>query len=242
MSFAATASASRAPSAPPDESSLPPGLLPALVVTTTTLHLLLVGVLGFGLGEDPQRARPKEAVIPPTTLQQPVELKPVPVEEVLQEPPALEDLPPDLAVPLVADLALPPLPDLTPVSAVPATVPVAFAIPVQGPVRLTDDPARATGAFGGTAGPVAIDGDGRLAKNLILPPLQYPLVALQRRITGTVDIEFRVGGTEGRIADARVRRSSGFNELDSAAVINLRRGRWLGAPGYYVKTFVFTLK
>ncbi len=227
--------------APPVEAELPRGLFPALAVTTATLHLLAVGVLGFGLGEDPAvRARPAEKIVPPTTLEKPVDLTPAPVEELpVEDTPLLEELPPELSAPVVADLALPPVPELTPIAAVPPTVPVAFAIPVSGPVRLTDDPARATGAVGGVAGPISLDADGQLARNLILPRLEYPLTALQRRITGSVDIEFRAAGS--RITDARVRRSSGFTELDSAALLNLRRGRWLGAPGYYVKTFVFKL-
>lgn len=219
------------------------GLLPPLVVTSAALHLLVVGILGFGVGEvTPPSAPPAVQEFAPTTIEQRVELEAAPQEEIpLDEPLIAEELPPELSVPVVADLALPPLPDFTPVTAVAPTVPVAFAIPVQGPVRHTDDPARATAAFGGLSGPVSLDADGQLAKNLILPRIDYPLAALQRRITGTVEVEFRVSAVGGRITDARVRTSSGFNELDSAALLNLRRGRWLGAPGFYVKTYAFAL-
>lgn len=227
---------------PRETSSSSSGPWSALAVTTATLHLLFAGVLGFGLGEEPVRAPREEKIVPPTTLEQPVELTPPPPEEKLLEPPPLEEAPPELATPVVDNLALPPLPELTPVAAVPPNVPVAFAIPVKGPVRLTNDPARATGTVGGRGGPVSLDADGRLASNLILPPLSYPPLALQRRIVGQVDIEFRVSVSGGAIDEARVRRSSGFNELDSAALQNLRQGRWLGAPGYYVKTFAFSLK
>jgi TonB family protein len=226
--------------APPEPSG--GEVLPALVVASAVLHLLVIGILGFGVGEDPVRPVQQQRAIPPTTIEQRVELEPAPAEEVPAEtPPLPEELPPDLSVSVVADLALPPLPELTPITAVPPTTPVAFAIPVKGPVRLTDEPARATASVGGLSGPISLDANGQLGSNLILPRLEYPLVALQRRITGTVDIEFRVSSAAGRVADARVRRSSGFTELDSAALLNLRRGRWLGAPGYYVKTFVFTL-
>jgi periplasmic protein TonB len=226
--------------APPQSSE--GGVLLALGVTSVALHLLITGILGFGVGEDPVRPAPTRREIPPTTLEQRVELEPAPVEEVPAEtPPLPEELPPDLTVPVVADLALPPLPELTPITAVPPTTPVAFAIPVKGPVHLTNDPARATASVGGLSGPISLDANGQLGSNLVLPRLEYPLVALQRRLTGTVDIEFRVSTAGGRVTDARVRRSSGFNELDSAALLNLRRGRWLGAPGYYVKTFVFSL-
>jgi len=228
-----------------EETSSSRGLFPALLVTTASVHLLLAGVLGFGLGDDPPaRVASAEKPIAPTTIES-IELEPAPTDEIEQLPPEepaiLEELPPELSAPVVADLALPPLPELAPIAAVAPTVPVAFAIPVTGPVRVTDDPARATGSLGGVSGPVSLDADGNLARNLILPRLEYPLTALQRRISGSVDIEFRVASTGGRISDARVRRSSGFTELDSAAILNLRRGRWLGSPGYYVKTFVFTL-
>lgn len=227
---------------PPADETSPRGLLPALAVTSLAAHLLIVGVIGFGVGEDAPVRVASAPEIPPTTIEQRVELEPAPLEEVpAEEPPLAEELPPELSVPVVADLALPPLPELTPVTAVAPTAPVAFAIPVKGPVRITDDPARATSSFGGLSGPLSVDADGQLARNLILPRLEYPLAALQRRITGTVDVEFRVSAAGGRIVDARVRRSSGFTELDSAALLNLRRGRWLGAPGYYVKTYAFTL-
>jgi len=232
-----------APAAPPaetDSSGL--GLWPALAVTTATLHLLLAGVFGFGLGEEPARVQREEKVIAPTTLEQPVELTPPPPEEVRVEPPPLEEAPSELAIPVVDNLTLPPLPELTPIAAVPSTVPVAFAIAVKGPVRLTNDPARAGGTVGNRGGPVSLDADGRLASNLVLPALTYPPLALQRRITGTVDIEFRVSASGGSIDEARVRHSSGFSELDSAALQNLRQGRWLGSPGYYVKIFAFSLK
>jgi|GEM_PF-2414251 len=231
----------RLPGAPVEEGTFS-GLLPTLAVTSVALHLLVAGILGFGVGADAPSRAPAVREIAPTTLEQRVELEAAPQEEIpLDEPPLAEELPPELSVPVVADLALPPLPDFTPVTAVAPTTPVAFAIPVKGPVRLTEDPARATAAFGGLSGPVSLDADGQLARNLILPRVEYPLVALQRRITGTVDIEFRVSAVGGRITDARVRTSSGFTELDSAALLNLRRGRWLGAPGFYVKTYSFAL-
>lgn len=228
------------PAAPPAKQDASRGWLAALVVTSVTLHLLLTGVLGFGVGEDSPPRPAQEKLIPPTTIEQ-VKLEPAPVEEKSLEalaPP--EELPPEVT-PVASDLDLPPLPDLTPVTAVPTTVPVAFAIAVKGPVHLTTDPARATGAIGGHSGPVSLDANGSLGKNLVLPALSYPSGAAQRRISGTVDIEFQVAPGGNAITEARVHRSSGFGELDSAALQNLRKGRWFGAPGYYVKTFSFVL-
>ncbi len=232
------------PAAPPDESrSSGRGPWAALLVTTATLHLLLVGILGFGLGEENSRRPREEKTIPPTTLEQPVELTPPPVEQKpIEETPPPEQLPPELSTPVVDNLALPPLPELTPITAVAPNVPVAFSIAVKGPVHLTNDPARAGGTVGGVRGPVSIDGDGQLASNLVLPPLSYPPTALQRRIVGTVDIEFRVAASGGAIAEARVHRSSGFSELDAAALQNLRQGSWLGRPGYYLKTYAFSIR
>lgn len=220
----------------------PEGPLTAVFVTSVTAHLLAIGLLGFGVGPDAPVRQPRAPVIPPTTIEEKVDLQPAPPEELPQV--AEQSIPEDPTIPsapAVADIDLPPLPALTPMTAVPSTVPVAFAIPVKGPVRLTDDPSRATGAVGGRGGPVSIDADGALGKNLLLPPLRYPAAAIQRRITGNVDIEFRVEAGIGGITNARVRRSSGFSELDFAALQNLRQGRWLGAAGYYVKSFVFVL-
>ena len=217
--------------------------LAAILVTSVTAHLLVVGLLGFGLGGDAPVRPPPAPVIPPTTVEEKVDLQAAPPEEpapIAQSLP--DDAPPVPTAPAVADIDLPPLPALSEVTAVSLKVPVAFAIPVKGPVHLTNDPGRATGAVGGRAGgPISLDADGQLGKNLLLPTLTYPAAAIQRRITGSVDIAFRAESNGGGISGAKVWRSSGFSELDLAALQNLRQGRWLGVSGYYVKTYVFVL-
>jgi TonB family protein len=85
-------------------------------------------------------------------------------------------------------------------------------------------------------------GNGGLGKNLILPPVRYPREALVARLTGKVIIEFRTGAS-GEIADARVRASSGSSLLDRTALDNLKQGRWLGGPGFYLmKPYEFALE
>jgi TonB family protein len=218
------------------------GPLTAVFVTSVTAHLLAIGLLGFGVGGDVPARPPRAPVVPPTTIEEKVDLQPPPPEDPAKvEPQSLPDDPSVPSAPAAATIDLPPLPALSPITAVPSTVPVAFAIAVKGPVRLTNDPSRATGAVGGRGGPVSLDADGMLGKNLLLPPLRYPAEAIQHRITGSVEIEFRIDPGSVAITNARVRRSSGFSDLDRAALQNLRQGHWLGSAGYYVKSFAFVL-
>ena len=166
-----------------------------------------------------------------------------------QPAPAAETQPPTRVSPsaaptLAADIDLPPLPEVAPISAVSADVPVAFSIAVTGPVHIVKDAAHASGAVGGrrsSVGPISVDAGQENARFLLLPPLSYPTVALERRISGTVEIEFKTSPT-GDITEIKVRTSSGHSELDRAALQNMRRGRWTGSAGFFVKNFVFVLK
>ncbi len=87
-----------------------------------------------------------------------------------------------------------------------------------------------------------VSAGSRLERNLVLPPVRYPHEALVAHLTGKVVIEFHIGPA-GEIAEARVRTSSGSSFLDHAALDNLKHGRWLGAPGYYLmKPYEFSLE
>jgi TonB family protein len=55
-----------------------------------------------------------------------------------------------------------------------------------------------------------------------------------------VELQFRTTPT-GEIYDIKVHNSSGFAELDDAALDNLQHGRWSGEAGYFVKNIVFVL-
>jgi protein TonB len=166
-----------------------------------------------------------------------LEPEPVPVDPVKKDetpPPTIESPEP------VAAIDLPPVAPVQAIAAVPSTVPVSFGIEVKGPVRWVNDPSQASGAVGGRRQPISLDADGA-ARNLLLPSLPYPPEAKKRRLTGSLTVEFRTTPT-GDIQDVRVRESSGHDELDRAAIENLRKGRWVGPAGFYVKAYEFNLK
>lgn len=211
-----------------------------LLTTTACIHILVAGISGFGINVDPVRHHVVES--PPTKILDDVKLEP-PLPAPKDEAPPPEAPPPVSGPALAADIDLPPLPEVTEISAVPANIQVAFALPVTGPVRIVKDAAHASGAVGGrrtSGGPISVNTGEAYARFLLLPTLTYPTVALQRRISGSVEVEFKTTPT-GEIYDIKVRSSSGHNELDNAALQNMHRGRWTGEAGYFVKNFVFVL-
>lgn len=219
----------------------PNDLVGAILVTSVSLHLLIASIAGFGIHSDPERKFKAEP--PPTRVIEEVKLEATPPPKALDETPPPEAQP-NLSAPTeAANIDLPPLPDTAEISAVAADVPVAFSIPVTGPVKIVKDASHASGAVGGRPrndGPLSVDSGSEHARFLLLPPLAYPPTALERRISGTVEIEFRTTPT-GDISEIKVRNSSGYADLDRAAIQNMRRGRWTGEAGFFVKKFVFIL-
>jgi protein TonB len=210
-----------------------------VLTSSIALHLIVVGFFGFGIPAPvPRPARPAPPPVSDVNLIEEVELTPAPPAQ--DEALAPEPEP----VPASAELNAPPAAAfIQPIAAVPVSVPVAFGIQVKGPVRLVDDAASASGAVAASlrpTTPVAIDGSGKLEKSLLLPDLAYPREALLAREAGIVRVEFRATAT-GDVRDARVHTSSGVSALDQAALTNVQRGRWIGAPGHYVKRFEFRL-
>jgi protein TonB len=213
-----------------------------LLTSSACVHILIVGFSGFGIHADPVRHKKIEP--PEAKIIEEVKLEPAPPTP-KEEPPPTPETQPNLSAPtLAADIDLPPLPEVAAISAVSADVPVAFSIAVTGPVRIVKDASHASGAVGGrrsSTGPISVDAGQENARFLLLPPLSYPTIALERRISGTVEIEFKTTPT-GDIIEIKVRTSSGFADLDRAALQNMRRGRWTGSTGFFVKNFVFVLK
>ncbi len=226
---------------PPTKATETPLLL-RILTTSLVAHLLLVGLLGSGLPK-PQ-VRPKRSAVPPAvaTLIEDVKLQEEPPPEELKKPVDQSQVLPAPELPAASTIDLPPLSQVETISAVPASVPVAFGIEVKGRVRLVADASQASGAVGGRAlqDPVTIDGNSSQAKNLLLPQIAYPSDALVRHLQGTVVLEFRTTDT-GEINSTKVRTSSGFPILDRAALNNLAQGRWLGRAGYFLKTYEFKL-
>ncbi len=213
-----------------------------ILTASVAAHLLLVGFLGAGLPKP--LIRPKRVIATPPTradLIENVKLQETPAPE----PPKVtdrKDVLPAPELPAAANIDLPPISQVEPIAAVPASVPVAFGLEVKGRVRLVADASEASGSVGGRAltEPVAIDGNSSQEKNLVLAPVAYPAEALLHHQQGTVILEFRTSVTGG-IAEVKVRSGSGFAALDRAARENLAEGRWLGAAGYYLKEYEFKL-
>ncbi len=218
-------------------------LLLKILTTSLVAHFLLVGILGSGIPKPV--VRPVRTAVPPPTaakLIEDVKLQdevpppdqPKPVEK--------DNLAPAPNLPAAAQIDLPTISQVEPISAVPASVPVAFGLEVKGRVRLVSDASQASGSIGGRGlrEPIAIDGDSTQEKNLLLPEVAYPPEALLRRQQGTVVLEFRTSAT-GEIYEAKIRHGSGHPAIDRAALKNLGQGRWTGTAGYYLKTYEFKL-
>ncbi len=212
-------------------------LILSILTTSLCVHLLIIGLIGARLPEDPAQPQTPPSS-PPTRFIEDVRLE----SQKIPAPPPSVKLDKVLPPPLPASaprIDLPPLPQIAPVAAVPASVPVAFALHVAGPVHLVGDFSQASGTATAASGPQDIN-DDHLGRNLLIPPITYPPGALLHRVSGEVQVEFRTSAT-GDIYDAKIRRSSGFETLDWAALENIRHGRWTGEAGYFTKTYDFIL-
>ncbi|MFA5263127.1 MAG: TonB family protein [Opitutaceae bacterium] len=236
-----------APKAIPAEFSVAPIVQPSVLLPILTaslsLHLVLTGIFGAH-GINPAQVRAKRPVTPVSEVKliEDIRLEPEPVDEQPASRVQEETLTTP-AIPMAANIDLPPLAKVEPISAVAASVPVAFGIAVTGPVRLVSDAAKASGAVSGRRAvpmPVSLDENASEEKYLLLPRIDYPPDAILRQQSGAVIVEFRTTPT-GEITEINVRQSSGFAALDKAAVNNLKRGRWSGQSGFYSKTFEFRL-
>ena len=201
--------------------------LATILTTSASLHLLLVGLLGFGIPTEAPRPHVARAEIPPPPIVENVQIESAqpkaPVEIPKEQIHRTQD---DLPAPAAA------------ISAVSSSVSVAFAIPVTGPVHLVSDASLASGAS--LAGPIEVPQEVS-ARSLLTPPIEYPPEALARRLTGKVVVEFRTSA-RGDILEAKIRSGSGHESLDRAALENLRLGRWAGDAGYFTKTYEFVLR
>lgn len=134
------------------------------------------------------------------------------------EPPKPKILPPDLPLPpaRTPDILIPPLP----LPLTPNTEPTVTARPQPDVL-----PPPSTGLPGGepAARPQPKPAPAVVAAvvdaSACAKP-DYPKNALRNGDTGTVTLALLVG-TDGRVADSRVEKSSGFRELDRAAQVGL---------------------
>jgi protein TonB len=121
---------------------------------------------------------------------------------------------------------------------------VAFAVPVQGAVAIAAAAHLATPPPpANQAPPRAVQFNPNAAGGGSFPDPHYPAVALRNHYEGTVIIEFVVD-QQGRLADAKIQKSSGFPVLDEEALETVKN-RWRfsqGKPGYFFKPFTFKMQ
>ncbi|MCH8685151.1 energy transducer TonB [Pedomonas mirosovicensis] len=126
--------------------------------------------------------------------------------------PRLEPITPIVAPP-VLDI-LPPRP--SPVQAVAEPAPVSFAPAVAA--RPAPSPVPAASGIGEIMPDLS-------ATMVSAEPPQYPRESRRRKEEGMVALMVTVG-TDGRVADIEVFKSSGFHRLDRAALAAVRKWRW----------------
>lgn len=201
-------------------------LLVAILTTSASLHLLIVGFLGRGIPAEIPRLKPHPTPPPEEKVYENLQLESAP-------PP-----PPKTPVEVIKTASVAPetLPEIGPtpvIAAIPATVKVDFAVLATGPVHIVNTIAEASGgaALAIPDGPISLETQGARGQ-LLSPQLPYPPEAHRRHLSGTVVIEFRATAV-GDVYDVRVRTSSGHPCIDDHARERVRRSRWTGAAGYY---------
>ncbi len=203
----------------------------AILTLVLWLGVLVIGTVGLAIPYP--RPIPTAQSLPPVVVEiLEVELTsdPVPLSESLPPPPDL------LAPPPLLDPLLPP-PDAPPLAAVAEPSPaIAFAMPVEGPVRIVEI---ASAAQTRAEEPIAVEaapapapavraiqygqGEGRQ------PAPEYPRQAVREGQEGTVTIRFSVG-EEGRVLSAVSQTPSPWPLLNEAA-LRVVRERWRFRPG-----------
>ncbi|MEY4544231.1 MAG: hypothetical protein RL685_426 [Pseudomonadota bacterium] len=200
----------------------------ALFTAVVWLFCLAIGVVGFVLPAPHPQARVPE---PPPVVAEVVEVEldpPAPEPEAASEAP-----PPDPAGPPPLAQLAPPAPAL--VAVAPPNAQLAFAVPVTGPVRITDVQragraptsalmARPTRA---PAPPVQTltfgQGEGKQ------PAPEYPKQALREGQEGPVVVRFHVS-EQGQVLSAELAQPSPWPLLNTAALRAVRQ-RWSFSSG-----------
>ncbi len=123
-----------------------------------------------------------------------------------------------------------PVPVVPPRRPAPAPRRTVRPAPAAGDVaNATPGPAEGVGSAGtGTGDGSGGAGGGAGAAYGTNPPPPYPLVARRLGMQGLVELDVLVSA-DGRAADVRIRRSSGFPALDAAALTTVRE-RWRFVP------------
>jgi len=203
--------------------------LPLTAVTTLVLWLACAGVGAMGLSI--AYTRPQPAKIAPPAIQ--FNKLNVELTNASLPPPDHSAPPPDLASPPpAAALAQPNLPQ--PIAVAELSPAVAFAVPVEGPVRIVD---AAHAGITRNSGPAnAVVGPSAPVQTLVFgrgegrqPAPNYPQHAKQLGQEGLVSVQFVVDES-GRVISAEASQSSPWPLLNEAAVRTVRE-RWRFASG-----------
>lgn len=191
---------------------------------------LVVGLIGLRHPRVVQRPLSEVVEPVPVVFTQPEELpKPEPEAKPDEEPP--QDTPTEV-------------PQVVTVVAAADPSAVAFAVPVQGAVAIAQEARMATPPPPvNQAPPRAVQFNPSTAGAGSFPDPHYPAAALRNHYEGTVIIEFVVDAS-GRLASAKIQKSSGVPILDEEALETVKN-RWhfaSGKPGYFFKPFTFQMQ
>ncbi|HAV62397.1 MAG TPA: hypothetical protein DCY13_08550 [Verrucomicrobiales bacterium] len=187
------------------------------------VSMLTVGLLGFSLPYHRPQPQPPEPELPPVEVLD-VELasEPEPISDPLA--PAPDPLEPP---PLIDPITPPDLPPMPAVAELTDTL--AFALPVEGPVRIVEieqaartrapvDQAVASAPAPAVQTLIFGSGEGRQ------PAPRYPRQAVRERQEGAVTVVFSVGA-DGRVIEAQPSRPSPWPLLNEEAV-RVIQDRW----------------
>lgn len=202
------------------------------ITIVVLLHLLVAYGIVTGLGK-----RLVSKMIAPVETKIIEEVKPPPPKELPPPPPPpeMKAPPPPFIPPVEVNVQQPaPAPVIQSATNVkPATTEIQKAPPAQA--------APAPKAATGVRVPAVVD-FSTCAKP------EWPKSSLRNEETGTVTLSFLIG-TDGHVADAKVAKSSGFRELDKAALSGISKCRFKpgtvdGVPqeGWQQMQYVWTLE
>jgi protein TonB len=174
---------------------------------------------------------------PPPEPEPPEPVTPEPPPVVEEQPPEPEPLPPEPVAPPVPVLALPEVPASVPEVPAPPPLPQKAEPkpkpkpPVQKPRKPVLKPKPAQQAAAAAVSPTLLQGadtaSNSAALKCAIPQPAYPSKARRLQHEGRVVLRVTVSAG-GSIDQAVVIKSSGFDELDRAAVEGARRGRCQG--------------
>jgi TonB family protein len=184
-------------------------------VNSICFLFLLIGIVGL---------RPQKIVVRPLNEIQeivpvvftPPEEVPKPQLEIKEEEPQPQDKPVES-------------PQVVTIVAAVDSPNIAFSVPVQGAVTIAPATHAPPPPPINQAPPRATKFDPDRASGGIFPKPAYPGSAVRNRHQGTVNIELVVDEA-GNVTSAKVLQSSGFSELDEAALKTVRE-RWKWPPG-----------